>query len=299
MKIIFSVIFLMFSCFTVSKEISPTDWLLWHKVETQLPYSSALTIYPPVTLYAENGSLKGSISTPYPLREDNSGANDEFLIIVTDARRKAHFLKPKLEAVGFVNDIGISISSLSSNSFHNGEVKIQFFKASSPENRQKLLDRENKNIARQQGIEKAIANLNIPKPIVGEVWPIRASTLNGQNIDTIISSSKFTIIQLYSQYCGFCKKAIPSNNALNSSEHIKVIGIAGTKNISDFKKHLNTNDLQYSFVAYKDDYAESALLRSTGQQGFPTYFVLNSSKLVLGIFVGDSSLDSWLTAQAL
>lgn len=299
MKTVFNLILFLFSSFSISKEINPADWLLWHKVETELPYSSTLTIYPPVMLYAENGVLRGSISAPYSLSGNNNRVINEFLITVTDGRGNTHFLEPKMESVGFVNDTGISMSSLSSNSFYNGKILIQLYKTNSLENRQALSDRNKKDIARQQGVKNALTSIRIPRPVLGEIWPIKALTLQGQNIDVIISSSKFTIIQLYSEFCGFCRKAIPLINSLNASENIKVIGIAGTNNINAFKRHLNTSELEYSFIAYEDDYAESALLEATGQQGFPTYFVLDPTKQVVGIFVGTPSLESWLAAQAI
>jgi thiol-disulfide isomerase/thioredoxin len=283
----------------MSREVNPADWLVWHKVATELPYSSTLTIYPPVMLYAENGGLRGSISAPYFLSGNNNRVSNDFLITVTDARGRIHFLEPKMESVGFVNETGISMSSLSSDSFENGKIQIQLYKTNSEENRQKLSDRNKRDIARQQGIEKALSRIRIPKPILGEIWPIEALTLKEQSIDEIVSSSKFTIVQLYSEFCGFCRKVIPFNNSLNVYENINVIGIAGTNNFNAFKRHLDTNELEYSFIAYEDDYAEPALLEATGQQGFPTYFVLDAAKQVLGIFVGTPSLESWLAAQAI
>jgi hypothetical protein len=53
MKVIISVIFFLLPNLLVATEIEVENWLLWYKSETQLPFSSSLTIYPPVKLYAE------------------------------------------------------------------------------------------------------------------------------------------------------------------------------------------------------------------------------------------------------
>ena len=84
MKVIISLILLAFSIHLASEEIKAEDWLLWYKVETQLPFSSTLTIYPPVNLYTESGVLRGAIATPYSLNGNGNRAIDEFLITVTD-----------------------------------------------------------------------------------------------------------------------------------------------------------------------------------------------------------------------
>jgi len=297
MKAIIGIVLLIFSNYLASKEIKAEDWLLWYKVETQLPFSSALTIYPPVNLYTESGELRGSIATPYSLSDNSNRVIDEFLIVVTDGGGKTHFLKPKIESVGFVNDYGISMSSLRSSSFQNGKVLVQLYKLNSHENRQKLKERESNDLKKKQGVENALARINIPKPTLDEVWGVKASTLDGQFLDKIVASSTYTIVQLYSPYCGFSKKAIPLNNVLNNSQHISVIGMAGTESLNDFKEHLKTKNVQYSFIAYEGEYTESALLKAAGQQGFPTYFVLDSFKKVRGIFVGTPALESWLEAQ--
>ena len=208
-------------------------------------------------------------------------------------------MKPKIESVGFVNDYGISMSSLRSSSFQNGNVLVQLYKRNSHKNSQKLKEREGKNLKKKQAVANALANINITKPTLGEVWSARAQTLDGQHLDKIVKSSTYTIVQLYSPFCGFCKKAIPLNNTLNNSKHISVIGMAGPESIDEFKEHLNANNIQYPFVAYEGHYTESALLKAFAQQGFPTYFVLDSLKNVHGIFVGTPALQNWVEAQSL
>lgn len=299
MKVIIGLILLVFSSYLCSEEFKTEDWLLWYKVETQLPFYSALTTYPPVNLFSENGELRGAIAAPYSLSGNDNRVIEEYLIVVTDDGGNTHFLKPKLQSVGFVNDKGISMSTLRSSSFLNGKVLVQLYKLNSHENRQKLKERESNDLKKKQGVENALANINIPKPKLDEVWKVKASTLDGQHLDKIVASSAYTIVQLYSPYCGFSKKAIPFNNVLNNAKHISVIGMAGTESLNDFKKHLKTKNVQYSFIAYEGQYTESALLKSVGQQGFPTYFVLDSFKKVRGIFVGTPALESWLKAQAL
>lgn len=75
--------------------------------------------------------------------------------------------------------------------------------------------------------------------------------------------------------------------------------MAGPESLNGFKEHLKTKNAQYSFVAYEGQYTESALLKAVGKQGFPTYFVLDSSKKVREIFVGTPALESWLEDQPL
>ena len=284
------LILLVFSNWLSSEEIKSEDWLLWKKKETQLPFSSATTIYPPVTLYTENGVLRGSIAAPYALGGDNNQLINQFLISVTDGAGKTHFLRPKLESVGFVGDVGIGISSLSSNSFLDGDVLVQLYKFNNAENRQALLDRENRNKEKMKGVEKALASLNISKPILGQPWDINATTLDGHDLNKIVESSSYTIVQLYSPHCGFCKKAIPSNNELNKTSRISIVGMAGVEEIPDFEAHLEAHDVQYPFIAYEGEYAGSALSKAVDRQLFPTYFVLDSSKKVLGTFEGQAGL---------
>lgn len=296
MKVAFVLVLLLFTNYLACEEIKTEDWLLWHKVETQLPFSSALTIYPPVTLYAENGVLRGAIATPYELSKNNRLIS-EFLIAVIDGNGKTHFLKPEIESVGFVNDRGISMSSLKSNSFQGGSVLVQLYKINSYENRQELRERETANLKKKLAVNDLLASIKLSRPVIGDTWEIQGLTLSGERFENIVSSSTYTIVQLYSPFCGFCRNAIPSTNALSKSDGISIIGLAGVESVKSFKEHLYTNNVQYPFVAYEGDYAESAILKAVEQQGFPTYFVLDSLSKVRGIFVGHPALESWLETQ--
>lgn len=294
MKVIIGLILLVFSNYLCSEEFKTEDWLLWYKVETRLPFYSALTIYPPVNLFSENGELRGAIAAPYSLSGNDNKAIEGYLIVVTDNAGNTHFLKPELQSVGFANDKGIGMSTLRSSSFQDGKVLVQLYKLNSHENRQKLAERDRNDLKKKQAVEKALASINIPKPILGDNWKIQGSTLNGGLLDKIVSSSTYTIIQLYSPDCGFSRKATPLTNLLNRSKHISVVGLAGTENLDNFRQHLSTNNVQYPFIVYEGQYIEAALLKAVEQQGFPTYFVLDSSKNVHGIFVGTPALKSWL-----
>lgn len=294
MKAFISIIFLLFSNILTATEIDVEDWLLWYKSETQLPFSSSLTIYPPVKLYAENGKLKGFIATPYSFDGENNRIISEFLIIVIDSGGRSHFLEPKLETVGFVGDDGIGMSSLNSELFKDGEVIIQLYKANTSENQKALIERNKRNLEREQQIERTLVSMGIPMPIYNETWNIKGRANNDTEIDEIITSSDLTIFQLYSPYCGFCRKAIPIINALHLESNISVIGMAGPESNSDFNKHIVANGINYPFITYEGDYTESALLRAVGQLGFPTYLVVNRHKKVEGILIGTSALQDWL-----
>jgi thiol-disulfide isomerase/thioredoxin len=294
MKKLIGMTLILFSNLLTATEINVENWLLWHKSQTTLPFSSSLTIYPPVKLYSENGKLRGSIATPYSFTGENNRIISEFLIIVIDGAGRSHFLEPKLESVGFVNDYGIGMSSLNSESFKDGEVIIQLYKANTPENRKTLVDFANKDKERKIGIERTLTSLGIPLTKHNETWDIKASTTDGKDIDEIIVLSDWTIFQFYSPYCGFCRKAIPAMNTLNLREGISVVGIAGPQNNSEFREHIYNNNIHYPFITYEGKYTESALLRTVGQLGFPTYVVLNNQKRVTAILVGGPALDNWL-----
>ena len=299
MKAVFSFILLVFSSITISEEINPKNWLLWHSLETELPFHSALFIYPPFTLYAENDSLKGFIAAPYSIGGENNRMIEQFLIAVTDSKNQTHFLKPKLDSVGIIDDTGIGTSLLYSDTFTNGKVLIQLYRANSPKNRQLLSAKTNENTERQKGIEKALTKINLSQPETSKTWSFKANTIDGQNIDDIVSSSTYSIFQIYSQFCGFCKKAIPTLNALNNTHQVTVIGMVGTDSLIELKDQLINDGVQYPFIAYEAEYAQPALMEATGQTEFPTYVVLNSSRKVLGIFVGTDALKTWLNYQEL
>jgi thiol-disulfide isomerase/thioredoxin len=294
MKNFIGMSILLFSNLLTAAEINVENWLLWHKSETSLPFSSSMTTYPPVKLYSENGKLRGSIATPYSFTGENNRIISEFLIIVIDSAGSSHFLEPKLESVGFVNNYGIGMSSFNSESFRDGEVIIQLYKANTAENRKSLVNYANKNKERKSGIEKALSSLVIPFPKHNETWDIKARTIDGKDLDEIIVSSDWTIFQLYSPYCGFCRKSIPLINSLNTNKKISVVGMAGPKNNSEFKEHINKSNIHYPFIIYEGEYTEPALLRAVGQVGFPTYIVLNNQKKVIGILVGSPALVDWI-----
>tara|TARA_R110002167_G_scaffold44995_1_gene135198 strand:- start:620 stop:1522 length:903 start_codon:yes stop_codon:yes gene_type:complete len=294
MKNFIGMSILLFSNLLAATEINVENWLLWHKSETSLPFSSSMTMYPPVKLYSENGKLRGSIATPYSFTGENNRIISEFLIIVIDSAGRSHFLEPKLESVGFVNDYGIGMSSLNSESFRDGEVIIQLYKANTAENRKSLANYANKNKERKSGIEKALTSLGIPFPKHNETWDIKARTIDGKDVDEIIVSSDWTVFQLYSPYCGFCRKSIPLINSLNIKKKISVVGMAGPKNNSEFIVHINKSNIHYPFITYEGEYTEPALLRAVSQVGFPTYIVLNNQKKVIGILVGSPALVDWI-----
>ncbi|MCG7542852.1 redoxin [Pseudoalteromonas sp. MM17-2] len=299
MKTIVCFIITLISSAAACEEIKSEDWLLWHSLETHLPFSSSLAIYPPVILDSDNGVLRGSIATPYALSGDANRIIDKFLIVVTDAAGSNHFLEPKLESVGFVNESGISMSSLTSRSFHNGKVFVQLYKHNSPENRKELRALKSENVQETQCVHSTLEKMNVPQPKAGQFWGVKASTLTGQNVKEIVAASAFTIVQLYSPYCAFCRKAIQSNNLLNDSKRFSIVGMAGVSSVDEFKQHLSDNDVQYPFIAYEGECTESALLRAAGQRGFPTYLILDSTQKVHDIFIGTSALEAWLETQAL
>jgi thiol-disulfide isomerase/thioredoxin len=208
-------------------------------------------------------------------------------------------LEPKLEAVGFVGDYGIGMSSLNSELFKDGEVIIQLYKANTSENRIALIDHNKRNTEREQEIERTLVSMGIPMPIYNETWDIKGRTTNDTETGEIIASSDLTIFQLYSPHCGFCRKAIPIINALHLESNISVIGMTGPESNSDFNKHIIANSINYPFLTYEGDYTESALLRAVGQLGFPTYLVVNRQKKVEGILIGTSALHDWLKYQSI
>jgi len=60
---------------------------------------------------------------------------------------------------------------------------------------------------------------------------------------------------------------------------------------------LITHEVEYPFIIFEGEYSESALLRATGQNGFPTYIVLNGKKQVQTILVGSPALKEWLSTH--
>jgi len=281
---------------SIAEEVNPKDWILWDQRKTELPYSSDMTIYPPVQLYSDNGTLRGSISSLYG--GDGNSEIDRFLVTVIDANGTSHFLQPKDYSVGKVGRVLLSVASLRSDNFVNGEVIVQLYKVDSPENREELAQLKAEDLAYQQAIEQAMKKIPLPQPNVGGVWSADAITLDGPTLDEIAASAKYTIVQLYSTSCGFCRKSIPENNRINKQEGINLVGLAGTKSIAQLKEHFNSADIHYPFIAYEGDGAESALLKVTGQNGFPTYFILDSTMQVLDIVIGQPELNKWLEGHA-
>lgn len=146
-----------------------------------------------------------------------------------------------------------------------------------------------------KGIKQALAQLTITAPKLGKIWDVDKQTRQGLTLGARDQSAKWTIVQIYSEGCGFCRKAIPKMNALNNdSDHdITVIGLVGTNNTDGFKDHMTASNISYPFVVYEGEFVESALLQALGQLGFPTYFVLDENEKVLGIYVGNE-FDEWL-----
>lgn len=282
-----------------ASEINAEDWLLWYETETQMPFSSSLSIYPPVTLQVKQQELIGTIATPYALSGSKSRLISEFLIVVIDGAGRSHFLEPTLDSVGFVGEQGIAMSSLVSESFVDGMTVVRFYRANTEKNRAALRKRQQNNKARKAGIESALSKLDISEPVIGQKWAFAATTLDGNELADITESSQWTIVQLYSSGCGFCRKAIPLMNELNDGDITRVVGLAGPKTIAAFEEHINRNDINYPFIAFQGEYTESALLQAMGQLGFPTYFVLDTEHRVDGIYVGTRMLEKWLATRGI
>lgn len=295
MRVLICLIVILLSGNLYAEEVNMEKWLLWHSVSTKLPFASALTIYPPINLQVENEVLTGSIAVPYSSRKQESQNIEDFLIVVEDNHGKAHFLHPKTESVGFVNGRGLILSSLRSGSFKGGQVKIELYKTNSAFNRDKLREREAKALKKQRGVNKALTELSITKPVLNEKWQFNATTLDHQKLGTILAKSTYTVVQLYSPNCGFCQKSIPFNNQLNQSKGINIVGLAGVKSNKEFKQHLSSSNIQYPFISFEGEFTESALLKAVGQEGTPTYLVLDQSKSVRAILVGTPEFEHWLT----
>ena len=88
-------------CFEGSADIDPNNWIEWYKVEAQLPYSSSLTLYPPVHLYVDGDTVKGTLASPYSFNSADNNPANKFLVAVTDTKGTTHFLIPKMTSVGF------------------------------------------------------------------------------------------------------------------------------------------------------------------------------------------------------
>lgn len=272
------------------------QWLLWHSTTTTLPYTSSLTIYPPVNLTSNHGSIIGSIAVPY--KSKHNSIND-FLVVVKDHSGKSHILQPKVESVGFVDGQGIFLSALHSDSFTNGDVKIELYKVSSEENKKELELRNAKRIKKQRGVDKALVTLPITKPKLNEKWAFEGTTLNNESFDSIIAGAEYIAIQLYNPSCGFCKESIPFNNDLNKSKDIRVIGLVGVKDNRKLQQHLSDANVKYPFISYEGEYTESALLKAVGQQGTPTYFVMDKNKILKGVFGGTPNFQKWLKSNGI
>ncbi|WP_417437484.1 TlpA family protein disulfide reductase [Idiomarina abyssalis] len=295
MRFIVLIVLLVSTFSAVADRIDAKDWLLWKEYKTQLPFHSALTIYPPVSIRAQDNRLTGSIAVPYSMSDDNSRLISEFLVVVIDASGKSHFLQPKLNSVGFAKEQGIAMSLFESTSFTDGDVVVRLYKANNETNRSALEQYLHAKAKNNKGIQQALANLAISAPKLGEVWDVDEQTRQGLTLGARDCSAKWTVVQIYSEGCGFCRKAIPKMNTLNNdSDHdITVIGLVGTNNTAGFKDHMTASNISYPFVAYEGEFVESALLQALGQLGFPTYFVLDDNEEVVGIYVG-REFDEWL-----
>jgi hypothetical protein len=119
--------------------------------------------------------------------------------------------------LGFHVICGSSFTALA-DSFSDGEVIIQLYKANTSENRKSLVNYANKDKEQKSGIERALTSLGIPFPKHNETWDIKARTIDGKDVDEIIVSSVWTVFQFYSLYCGFCRKSIPLIDGLNIKE---------------------------------------------------------------------------------
>lgn len=290
------LIVLLVSMFSAAADrIDAKDWLLWKEYKTQLPFHSALTIFPPVSIKAHDNRLTGAIAAPYSMSYDNNRLISEFLVVVIDASGTSHFLQPKLNSVGFAEEQGIAMSLFESTSFTDGDVIVRLYKANNEANRLELEQYLQAKAKNNKGIKQALAQLTITAPKLGKIWDVDKQTRQGLTLGARDQSAKWTIVQIYSEGCGFCRKAIPKMNALNNdSDHdITVIGLVGTNNTDGFKDHMTASNISYPFVVYEGEFVESALLQALGQLGFPTYFVLDENEKVLGIYVGNE-FDEWL-----
>ncbi|MEE4244094.1 MAG: hypothetical protein V2I33_01710, partial [Kangiellaceae bacterium] len=270
MKITVTLIFAFSLQCLSANGFDPRDWLLWHQAEVSLPYNSKLTTYPPVNLDLIGNELRGAIAVPYDFAENKNRLLSELLIVIIDGSGKSHFLKPKTESIGYFDSHGIAMASLAATQFTDGGILVQFYRANTLKNRNALQQRKAQRRKETDAIKSAAKELKLAKPNLNKAWVFDATTLDGSEVSLIIEKSDWTVFQLYSANCGFCRKSIPTLNTIDSRKNISVIGLAGFRTTNDALEHTKANKITYPFVNFEGDLAEQALLHALDQTATPT-----------------------------
>lgn len=278
--------------------IQAENWLLFEHKQARLPYYSSMTIYPPVSLHAQDGELSGMLASDFSFSHGSDKVKSDYLVVVTDAVGKAHFLQPQLQNIGFVGEQGIGMATLSAQNFADGEVVIQLYKANTPANRAVLQKLEQADATKEAGIREALSQISLPAPELGQPWKLDPSQTQGSSLinnqTTQAKQAAWTIVQLYGQGCSFSRRAIPRLNQLHQQAAINVMGLAGPQDKAAFASHLSSSQVDYPFMVFSGEFAQGALTRKLGHNQFPTYFVLDENKKLTQVFAGTHKLEEWL-----
>jgi len=284
------ILLIFLSYISFSALASEDKWLLWDTDNSSLPTRLAYQYYPPVILFRQGNDIFGSLSASYSFESEEDPTTNDFRIIIVDSENTAHILAETNRSIGFINGRGMSLVTLKSSGVSLGDVTIKIYKKNTLKNREELKALNEKVDLHMQKVQNELDSLKLKKMVVNEKWSLQSNGVDGSNYDISKINSDWTIIDLYSRFCSPCVRAIPQLNELHLLENIYVVGLSGVEDIATFNTHLNESNVKFPMIPFTGKYMDAALPKALDTIGYPTYFLLDSDKKLVGKFSGINAI---------
>lgn len=116
------------------------------------------------------------------------------------------------------------------------------------------------------------------------------TSLNGAELSLDSINKKFVILDFWGSWCGWCFKGFPKMNEYYKKykNDIEIIGIACNDKEDKWRNAVKENNLEWLNVINSEE-IENDVSVMYGIQAYPTKFILDKNKIIVGKFVGETN----------
>lgn len=119
-----------------------------------------------------------------------------------------------------------------------------------------------------------------------------ATNVTGEKISSSLYNGKVLLVMVSSEYCTYCKTAIPYLNRINEQYGITGMSVLGLITgpgfgIKSLKNYIENNDVRFTM-----NFADNKTINETiGAYSVPTFLLMDNTGTVVGYFRGFSEMN--------
>jgi thiol-disulfide isomerase/thioredoxin/protein-disulfide isomerase len=144
-------------------------------------------------------------------------------------------------------------------------------------------------------------SLTKPAVAVGQELEIVGPALDGSTVDLKNYEGKVVLAMFWASWCGYCKKEMPSVQAVYEKYHdqgFEILGVSGDKTRAALEDYLQEHELPWKQIYFEpEDGTRVSLTRKFGIRGFPTMYLIGPDGKVANTNVRGAKLEPAVQAM--